>query len=190
VVTRRPERPVRGTPQGTRARIVAAAAEVFNRDGYFGTDSNRLARAAGYAPGTFYKHFRDKKALFIAVYRDWVHAEWRALGDALAQRAGAGAIVDLVLAHHARWAGVRRSLHTLVATDAGVRRVYRALRNEQLATLAARRGRHGTRERDALLLFTVERAADALAGGEARALGLDGRRLRAALVRVIVRAWS
>jgi AcrR family transcriptional regulator len=184
-----PERPRRGAPADTRARIVAAAAEVFNREGYFATDSNRLARAAGYSPGTFYKHFADKRSLFLAVYREWVQAEWRALGAAMERGASIGAVVDLVLAHHARWAGVRRSLAVLVATDDGVRRVYRALRGEQLAALAARRGRRGSRERDALLLFTVERAADALAGGEARALGLDARRLRAALVRVIVRAW-
>ncbi|MFN8643133.1 MAG: hypothetical protein U0802_16300 [Candidatus Binatia bacterium] len=38
-------RPRRGTPAGTRERLVAAAAEVLNRDGYFGTDSNAIARA-------------------------------------------------------------------------------------------------------------------------------------------------
>src|SRR5690606_17709581 len=53
-------RPRRGTPDGTRERLIAAAAEVINRDGYFGTDSNAIARAAGYSPATFYKHFEDK----------------------------------------------------------------------------------------------------------------------------------
>ena len=56
---RRPMRPKRGQSADTRERLVAAAAAVFNRDGYHGTDSNRLARAAGYAPATFYKHFPD-----------------------------------------------------------------------------------------------------------------------------------
>src|SRR5262245_38634771 len=72
-------RPVRGTPDATRARLVAVAARTFNRDGYHGTDSNRLARAAGYAPGTFYKHFPDKRAIFVAAYESWVAAEWRAI---------------------------------------------------------------------------------------------------------------
>ena len=39
-------RPRRGSPDETRARLVAAAAAVFNQEGYDGTDSNKLARAA------------------------------------------------------------------------------------------------------------------------------------------------
>ncbi len=53
----------------TRDRLVAAAARAFNRAGYHGTDSNRIARAAGYAPATFYKHFADKRAIFVAATR-------------------------------------------------------------------------------------------------------------------------
>src|SRR5439155_19483347 len=72
-------RPRRGSPAETRARLVAAAAREFGRVGYDGTDSNRLARAAGYAPGTFYKHFADKRAIFLEAYRAWVTAEWVAI---------------------------------------------------------------------------------------------------------------
>lgn len=68
-------RPSRGTPEETRERLVVAAAQLFNRVGYDGTDSNRIAREAGYAPGTFYKHFRDKKEIFLAVYEGWVTKE-------------------------------------------------------------------------------------------------------------------
>ena len=69
-------RPRRGTPDETRERLVAAAAAVFNRDGYHGTDSNRIARAAGYAAGTFYKHFADKREILLAAYEAWVTSEW------------------------------------------------------------------------------------------------------------------
>lgn len=62
-------------PEQTRNKLVAAAAKLFNSVGYFGTDSNRIAREAGYAPGTFYVHFPDKLGIFLEVYRRWVDLE-------------------------------------------------------------------------------------------------------------------
>ena len=114
---RRPTRrlsPERGVAADTRDRLIAAAATVFNRDGYHGTDSNRLARAAGYAPATFYKHFPDKRTILLAAYEAWVTTEWQAIGAALRAASSpaerAERIVDLVLAHHRRWKGLRASL--------------------------------------------------------------------------------
>lgn len=181
---RRPRRPKRGLPSDTRERLVAAAAAVFNRDGYHGTDSNRLARAAGYAPATFYKHFPDKRAILLAAYEEWVTSEWRAIGaalrDAPTPTARAARIVDFVLAHHRRWVGLRASLRALVATDPVVRRFHRAQRRRQLDLLASMRRPARTpaaaaaaRVDDAILLFTLERTLDAIAEGEAAALGVD-----------------
>lgn len=186
-------RPRRGTPAETRARIVAAAAETFEAVGYTGTDTNRIARAAGYAPGTFYKHFDDKRAVFLAVYDEWVAREWADVGEALTApgtaRERAERIVDRVLAHHRRWATVRASLRALVAVDEVARDAYRASRRRQLAAMARLAGpgrpRSRGREADALLLFTIERAADALADGEARALGLRPAEVRARLVGMV-----
>jgi len=153
---------------------------VFNRAGYHGTDSNRLARAAGYAPGSFYKHFPDKRAAFVAAYADWVTAEWRALS---AIAAGAGdadtqveRIVHLLLAWHRRWRVFRASLRVLVASDARVRRAHRRQRRRQLEWLRALRERQGQPARpradDVLLLLTLERVCDAAADGELRDLGV------------------
>src|ERR1700733_4737197 len=64
-------RPRRGSPEQTRDRLVAAAAKLFNQTGYHGTDSNRIAKAAGYSAGVFYKHFNDKRAIFLAAYEGW-----------------------------------------------------------------------------------------------------------------------
>lgn len=186
-------RPRRGLPDETRGRLVAAAAEVFNRDGYEGTDSNRLARAAGYAPGTFYKHFRDKREIFLAAYAEWVTQEWEEVSASLAQggtpQVRAAHIVDLLLAHHRRWRGLRASLRMLVAGDGPVRDFYREQRRRQFAWLerlrAAAGDPPGPREEDALLLFTLERTADALADEEAAALGLREARLRELLVDLV-----
>ena len=56
---------VKTTPE----RLIAAAAAEFREAGFAGTDSNRIARRAGFAPQTFYRWFKDKTEIFIAVYR-------------------------------------------------------------------------------------------------------------------------
>jgi AcrR family transcriptional regulator len=186
-------RPRRGTPGETRARLVEAAARVFNRVGYHATDSNRLARAAGYAPGTFYKHFADKRAIFLAVYDAWVTAEWAAVERALGAGSGdvATRIVDEVLAYHRRWRVLRTSLQVLVRTDPGVRAAYRRQRARQLRMLARLRARACARARpaaaDLVLLYTLERTCDALADGEVEALG-GSRAGTTRLLRGLVRA--
>jgi AcrR family transcriptional regulator len=189
------ERPQRGSPEQTRQRLVLAAAEAFNRDGYAGTDSNRIAREAGYAPGTFYKHFEDKRAIFLAVYADWVAREWKDVSATLAESATAAerarAIVEMFLEHHRRWSGFRASLRALVATDAEVRDFYRDQRRRQLEMLADIRRERGhrarSREEDALLLYTLERTADAIAEDEPRALGVALAPLRQLLVDLVER---
>lgn len=187
-------RPRRGTPDGTRERLIAAAAEVINRDGYFGTDSNAIARAAGYSPATFYKHFEDKRAIMLAAYQRWVAVEWQHISTVVRGLRAPGAspaavareLTTWILAHHRRWWLLRTGLLGLVGADPVVREFYLAQRRRQIESLAELRGtgrvRPGDREADALLLFTFERVGDALAGGEAEALGLDA----AALERLLV----
>jgi AcrR family transcriptional regulator len=206
-VSARPDRPRRGTRDGTRERLVATAAEVLNRDGYYGTDSNAIARAAGYSPATFYKHFVDKRAILLAAYERWVTTEWDHIatvlrGDASGPARGtpgrrrrdgavrtATQLTTWIVAHHRRWRGLRASVLTLAATDAAVRQCYVAQRRRQLEMLAAMHRRRGTgagdREADALLLFAFERTCDALAGDEARALGLRPRHVEDLLVTVM-----
>jgi len=174
-------RPRRGRPEETRRRLVAAAGVEFNRQGYAAVDSNEIARAAGYSPGTFYKHFPDKLAIFVAVYAEWVAEEWRDIEAILARGGTPLELVRAVVDLHRRWRGLRRSLRALVAEDAGVRRAYLEARARQLDTLARlRRGRR--REEHALLLYLVERTADAIADDEPAALGLVEEKLLAGLV--------
>jgi AcrR family transcriptional regulator len=174
-------RPRRGSPTQTRERLVAAAAQLFNRGGYHGTDSNQIAREAGYSTGIFYKHFADKRDIFLAAYETWVVSEWKGVEEELSLRGPRGEIalrlVALTVDFHTRWKGLRASLIELVFTDAKVRRFYRNQRKRQLDLMARIRGeigaRHGRREDDAIHLFTMERTADAIAQGELRDLGLD-----------------
>jgi AcrR family transcriptional regulator len=169
----------RGDPAETRAKLVAAAAREIEQRGYHGTDTNRIARAAGYAPGTFYKHFADKRAILLAAHAAWVAAEW----DAIDQLAGPAAIIDFVVEHHRRWRGLRASVRVLVQTDPGVRRFHRAERRRQLERLGAgARASAARRTAGALLLLEIERVADAIADGELAALGVASAEARRHLV--------
>ena len=186
-------RPRRGTPDETHTRLVQAAAECFNRDGYDGTDSNKIAREAGYSPGTFYKHFTDKRQIFMAVYEDWVQKEWREVSSHVAAEGSvqsrAEQIVSMFLEHHRRWRGFRASLRALVSQDAEVRNFYRAQRRNQLGLMEKIRtdlGNEGSRESDALLLYTMERTSDAIADGEPDSLQLNAEALRALLVDLLI----
>src|SRR3981189_3386123 len=114
-------RPRRGSPEQTRDRLIAAAAALFTRAGYHGTDSNRIARAAGYSTGTFYKHFKDKREIFLAAYETWVASEWKDLATELSSGGAPDAIarrlVNLSVDFHTRWRGLRASLLEQVFTD-------------------------------------------------------------------------
>ena len=54
----------------TRARIVAAAREVFEELGFLDTRVAHIARRAGVAYGSFYTYFPSKEAVFIEVADD------------------------------------------------------------------------------------------------------------------------
>jgi AcrR family transcriptional regulator len=187
-------RPRRGTPAQTRERLVAAAADLFNRVGFHGTDSNRIAEKAGYSTGTFYKHFKDKREIFLAAYEAWVTSEWQAVSAELAAGDGAPAIarrlVMLSIEFHTRWRGFRASLMELVFSDAEVRRFYRRQRRRQLDVMRELRAKIGspvrTREEDAIHLFTSERTFDAFAQDELRELGLDRKMVIEAMVQKVL----
>lgn len=174
-------RPRRGSPDQTRLRLLAAAARLFNQFGYHGTDSNRIAKAAGYSTGTFYKHFKDKREIFLASYETLISSEWHSISERLFSSDDPAVIArDVVLLSiqfHTRWRGLRASLLELVFSDTEVRRFYRRQRRRQLDTMHKLRSTLGapprSREEDAIHLFTTERTFDAIARGELRDLALD-----------------
>ena len=54
----------------TRDRLLEAARELFTTDGYHATTTPLLARRAGVAEGTIYRHFPSKQALLNAAYQE------------------------------------------------------------------------------------------------------------------------
>ncbi|HSZ73638.1 MAG TPA: TetR/AcrR family transcriptional regulator [Rhizomicrobium sp.] len=162
-------------PEDTREKLVAAAEDEFNANGFHGTDTNRIAKKAGYAPQTFYRHFADKTDIFLAVYERWWKGEVAALENVLRKRRGkdgAMAAARVVIGFHTRWRGFRRSLRHLAVTDSRVRVARAAARWAQLAPLKEAGTRRGDAELIASLL-TAERLCDAAAEGEFTDMGLS-----------------
>src|SRR6478735_1421559 len=87
-------RPRRGAPEQTRARLIHTAAQMFNSVPYWETDSNQIAKAAGYSTGTFYRHFKDKREIFIAAYREFVAEEWRSVESRIEPGQSPGESID------------------------------------------------------------------------------------------------
>jgi AcrR family transcriptional regulator len=54
--------------QHQRARLFAAIVELVDEQGYPATSLTQIVKKAGVARHTFYEHFEDKEALFLAVY--------------------------------------------------------------------------------------------------------------------------
>ena len=60
----------------TRDRLLEAARELFTTLGYHATTTPILAKRAGVAEGTIYRHFPSKQALLNAAYQDEQNAEY------------------------------------------------------------------------------------------------------------------
>jgi AcrR family transcriptional regulator len=54
----------------TRAKLVGAARRLFAARGFAAVGTEEIVRAAGVTRGALYHHFRDKEALFAAVYEE------------------------------------------------------------------------------------------------------------------------
>ena len=178
----------RRTRKGTAEKLVQAATREFNEHGFLGTDTNRIARRAGFAPQTFYRWYRDKTEIFIKVYERWQHDEARMLQRLLAKDASDARFVEAVVTHHRTYRIFRRSLRRLSVEDDEVRKARAEGRLNQIAQI--RRWNPGQPDSTANLavaLLKFERLADALAEGEFHDMGIDGKAAEAALARLIRR---
>lgn len=156
--------------KSTTELLVEAALAEFSEAGFEGTDSNRIARRAGFAPQTFYRWFPNKLAIFLAAYQLWQRQEW----DALTQAASPLEMAGILVEHHRRHRIFRCSLRQLAVTDEAVRAARTASRQRQLQTVAASSGAGGGGyAARVILLLEIERLADAVADGELADLGVD-----------------
>jgi AcrR family transcriptional regulator len=108
-----PDRPLRADAQRNRAKILRAARDAFAASGY-GVPLDDIAALAGVGPGTVYRHFPTKEALFEAVVTARVEDmvdDARARADA----ADPGQAFFAFLARVAQEATVKRDLPDAIA---------------------------------------------------------------------------
>jgi AcrR family transcriptional regulator len=67
----------------TRARLLAAAAELFARQGFHATSTDAVAGAADRTSGAVYAHFGGKEGLLLALLDEWEHRVAARMGEAL-----------------------------------------------------------------------------------------------------------
>src|SRR5436190_5306033 len=80
---RRPGRPRRDErlPEGSRARLLDSAANVFAERGYERASIDEVAARAGLSKGTVYWHFASKEELFMALLDERIDRPARAVMD-------------------------------------------------------------------------------------------------------------
>ena len=85
--------------EATTGQLLAAAQELFGRDGYTATSIDAVAAAAGMTKGAAYHHFAGKPALFRAVF-------------AAEQQRMAAELERAVAAEPDPWSALRHGCHT------------------------------------------------------------------------------
>lgn len=163
-----------------RERLIEAAWREFEEHGYDGTHTNAIAKRAGYAPQTFYRHFPDKLAIFLAVYETWTEEEAAALAEAKSVEA----MADAILERHATHRIFRRSLRTLTVTEPEMGKARAKARRIQMGMLSEL---SGVTSREALLaaILTIERLCDAIVEDEFEACGISRAKARAEFVKIL-----
>lgn len=175
MVATRKDGPIKSRSRGeTAERLIRAAADEFNNHGFDGTDTNRIARRAGFAPQTFYRWFADKIEIFIEVYDLWQREEANVLEELLAANASDIEVVDALVEHHRTYRVFRRSLRSLSLENDKVRADRAQSRMNQIAHIVSwNSGCAGDLAELAVILLQMERLTDALAEGEFEDMGVD-----------------
>lgn len=148
-----------------KRRILDAALELIDRDGYHGAGAKEIAAAAGVATGSFYRYFRDKKAVLLAVMARMEEGMLRAVfglgerlrGEGLNERRVLEAVVAFAIEAHREHKGFHREVLALQLTDPDVAEV---ARRREAAVVAALAGfleplRGALRVRDPEAAFTL-----------------------------------
>lgn len=132
--------------QRTVHALLAAAAEVFSKNGFDTTQTPDIAQAAGVSVGTFYRYFSDKRAIFIEVISrelERTHAEVMAkllparFGAHAERRESIAQALAIVFDHIAGAARLMRVLEEVALRDSVVAKLRRKFEDETRAPIAA-----------------------------------------------------
>jgi AcrR family transcriptional regulator len=124
--------PVTSRGRRTRAALVEAAAEIFERDGFFDARIADIAERAGVAHGSFYTYFESKDEIFRVVARTLIdtlfeesHVGARAGPDPADRLAAANRLYAEAVGRHARLYSVLMQVAAVDPELRGARREFR-----------------------------------------------------------------
>jgi TetR/AcrR family transcriptional regulator len=136
-----------------RKRVLESAKAAFARDGFSGTNVNRVAEAANISVGSLYKYFRTKEDLFLAIIEE----------SHVLLETTLNAILDAEPLFFGRVEAILRAAVNSAVQDPDLIRIYLACTTEELSTLAERLS--GRIESVSATLYR-RMVADAAASGE------------------------
>jgi AcrR family transcriptional regulator len=185
-----PRRRGEAASAATRERLLEAFERLLERGDLAGIGAGDVAREAGVAHGTFYRHFKNKRAALVAVFErakaevDRARPSFDApLGDLESERQRVRRWVSSALGSPLGRPGFLRAWYATVASDAELSEARRARRAANAAAFTAYLGALG---RSGLARIEhPQRLADALLtlfDGVFRAAVLDGARIDAATI--------
>ncbi len=111
-----------------RKRVLESAKAAFARDGFSGTNVNRVAAAADISVGSLYKYFRTKEDLFLAIIEE----------SHVLLETTLNAIFEAEPDFFGRIEAILRAAVTSAVQDPDLIRIYLACTTEELSTLAER----------------------------------------------------
>ncbi|HXM37628.1 MAG TPA: TetR/AcrR family transcriptional regulator [Gemmatimonadales bacterium] len=92
----------------TRQRLIRAALELFTTRGYHDTTTAQIAKKAGVAEGTIYRHFASKQQLVNELYRAAQRWAGKVVQDTAKAADGGGARAQLAAVAHGLVEGAAR----------------------------------------------------------------------------------
>jgi AcrR family transcriptional regulator len=168
--------------------IMASARAQFLRYGFDGTDVNRIARNCSLGPPSFYRWFKNKSDVFVAVYLRWEAEEQQTFRRLLSSGKLAYDLVESFASVYSNDTLLRRSLRHLACADERVRSAVSASRIERINIIQqlSNVGHCGPGD-VALELLLFESLATILAEGDLRDMGRDDEAARNLLSSIVDR---
>ena len=126
-------------------KIIEAGYELFSETGYYGTNTQEIAKRAGVSTGIVYGYFEDKRDILICVLKIYIERVSAPLMGAMKDLKSKDdlekvvpEILDKVIKTHAENAKLHGTLHSLAPTDEIVNSAFIQLENHVSEKISAR----------------------------------------------------
>jgi AcrR family transcriptional regulator len=149
----------------TRARLLAAAADLFARHGFHATSTEAVADAADRTSGAVYAHFGGKDGVLLALFDEWEHEVAARMGEALLASAPGRARYETIWDHFANGgagadAADREAADTWLLLEHEL--LLHAARDPEVGGALARRFAHARRDMGQTFEAWARESGDAL----------------------------